>query len=477
MPAKITLKLDEKQEKCLLILDENIKSCVKDDILAELQNQGIKFGINEQVIDDVLEGKYKLLDKIVIAENIQSSKGENGSLVYLISDKIEIKSDEKGRVDFYDVSLIKNVLKGDKLVEIIPPKPGKPGKTMFGEEIPGILGQLASFNKILGRGTDLDPDKKFVIAAVDGVYNKNVAGLIAVVSELTIKGDLNFGVGNVDTSSAITITGDVKAGFKCRSASSIVIEGVIEDALVESGENLICRQGILPGENKISAKETLKTRYIRNRTDVECKNLIVEEMIANCTVRSLGKVDVKKIVGGHISIKSKLTVEELGNDQYAPTYVEIGINYKIIARMNEIRLENARLKKESEDKKEEVNNNEIEYKKVSRRINQLLESGDSASNKATIEKIALEAKELTTLTLTLNTQIEEGNRQIEKNLKEYDALSKKAEEESPELIVTGTIYPNVFIRIRLGMKYEVQSIMHKVKLVPDESGNVRIIKM
>lgn len=477
MPANIILKLDEKREKCILILDDAIKGCVKDDILLELQKLGIKFGINERTIDEVLEGKNKLLEKIVIAENIPSSKGENGSLKYLISDKIEIKSDEKGRVDFYDVSLIKNVLKGDKLVEIIPPKPGKPGKTMFGEEIPGILGQIASYNKILGRGTDVDQDKKFVIASVDGVYNRNVVGLVAVVSEFTIKGDLNFSVGNVDTSSAITVTGDVKAGFKCRSASSIIIEGVIEDAIIEAGENLICHQGILPGESKISAKETIKTRYMRNRTDVECKNLIVEEMIANCTVRSLGKVDVKKIVGGHISIKSKLTVDELGNDQYAPTYIEIGINYKIIARMNEIRLENTRLKKESEDKKEEITNNEIEYKKISRRINQLLESGDSASNKATIEKIAQEAKDLTTHTAALSEQIEENNKLTEKYLKEYDVLSKKAEEESPELIVTGTVYPNVFIRIKLGMKYEVKSIMYKVKFVPDESGNVRIIKM
>jgi len=238
-------------------------------MLAALDAMGIKFGINQKVIEEILEDKYKLSDKVAIAENIPATKGDNGSLLYLISEKLEIKSNEKGQVDFYDVSLIKNVLKSEKLVEIIPPKPGKSGKSMFGLEIPGILGQPASYNKIMGRGTELDADNKFIVASVDGIYNKNVAGLIAVVAELNIKSDLDFSVGNINTSSAVTISGDIKAGFKCRSASSIVVDGVIEDALVESGENLICKTGILPGDNKISAKETIKTKYIRNRPDVK----------------------------------------------------------------------------------------------------------------------------------------------------------------------------------------------------------------
>ena len=477
MPDKFTFKLDDKREHCWLILDDSVKSAIKDDIIAALNEQGIKFGINGRLIDEVLEGKHKLLDKITVAENIQPSKGDNGSLRYLISEKIEIKADENGKVDFYDVSLIKNVLKGDKLVEISPPKPGKPGKTMYGEEIPGILGQPASYNKIMGRGTDLDSDKQFVVASVDGVYNKNVAGLIAVVSEFTVKGDLNFAVGNIDTTSAITITGDVKSGFKCRSASSIIVEGVIEDAKVESGENLICKLGILPGDNKISAKETIKTKYIRNRTDVECKNLLIEESISGCTIRALGKVEAKRIIGGQLSIKSKLTVDELGNDQYMPTFVEIGINYKVIARMNEIRQENNNLQKDIEDRKEEINNNDLEYKKISRRINQIMESGQSAANKAALEKFALEAKDKTNLIAEHNAQIEENSKLIEKNLREYEMLSKKAEDETPEMTVTGTVYPNVSVKIKLGKKYDVQSVMHKVKFVADANGEVRVIKL
>jgi len=477
MADKLTLKLDDKQEKCWLILDETVKTSVKDDILAALDAMGIKFGINQKVIEEILEDKYKLSDKVAIAENIPATKGDNGSLLYLISEKLEIKSNEKGQVDFYDVSLIKNVLKSEKLVEIIHPKPGKPGKSMFGMEIPGILGQPASYNKIMGRGTELDADNTFIIASVDGIYNKNVAGLIAVVAELNIKSDLDFSVGNINTSSAVTISGDIKAGFKCRSASSIVVDGVIEDALVESGENLICKTGILPGDNKISAKETIKTKYIRNRPDVECKNLIVDEMVSNCNIRSLGKVEAKRIIGGTLSVKSKVSVEELGNDQYTPTSIEVGINYKVIARMNEIRLDNSQLKKDIEEKKEAVSNGEVEYKKIARRLNQLTESGGAGSNRAAIEKFAQEAKDKTDAIALLNEQIEENSKTLERNLKEYDMLSKKAEEESPELIVTGNVYPNVTIKIKLGMKYEVQTVMHNVKFIPDESNNIKVLKM
>ena len=464
--AKITLKINDKNDKCLLILDESIDEATKEDIIEKLNAKNIKHGVKTAIIDEVLAGDHKLSESIVIAQNIPALRGRDGELKYLpIKEK---KQDVEGNenIDFYNVGIIKNVLKDTKLVEILPPGEGKSGITMFGDTIPNVTGRPASYNKFSGPGTKVTPDTKYIVADKDGVYQKNPIGVITIADELEIKGSIDFSIGNIDTSSAVIIRGDIKAGFSCKSGSSITIDGVVEDASVIANDNIICKLGILPGVEPIKSKNSIRVRYIRDRETVECKDLTVEEMISGSNIKSLGSVESKKIVGGSLSVKSKITADEIGNEQFTPTQIEVGVNYKIISRMNENRKELSENKKIISDKTNELNDLEIETKK------HLNNSG----NKAVLDKLTTEQKSYKNKINILNSEITQLNNNIERLAREYKKLNNKIEGEDPEIVVNKTIYPNTSIKMKMGKVFEVKEEMTKVKLRIDENGNKKVLK-
>lgn len=474
MNSKLSFSIDEKKEKCWFLIESLSTTTTSQDIIKELEKQGVNTGILHDTIEEIVNDKHKMSEKVLIARSIQPTKGKDAEMKHLINVKLDLKTDEHGNVDFYDVGLIKNVHKDDKLVEFTPPTMGKPGKNILGEDIPGTMGKEIIKSKISGTNTEISEDGKYIIVQKDGIYKKNAIGVVSVSDEFTIDSNLDFSVGNIDTNSSINIQGDIKAGFNCKSSSSINVRGVIEDADVVSGENIICKQGILPGDSKVSAKETIRTKYINSRELIECKNLYIEEMISASNVNVLGELEAKRISGGKISVKDKITVDELGSEQYISTIVEIGINHKIMARMDQNRLQLTATKNEIATKIDEKNVYDMDLKKIMRKISDITEN---SGNKALLEKFNAEEKEKKNRSIILNSEISNLNNKIISLGKEYERLGKKIEGDTPELIVKGKIYPNVTIRIKLGQTYEVKSIMEKVRFVPDEISNVKIEKL
>ena len=109
-----------------------------------------------------------------------------------------------------------------------------------------------------------------------------------------------------------------------------------------------------------------------------------------------------------------------------------------------------------------------------RKISDLTES---SGNKTLLEKFNAEVKEKNNKSNILSSEISNLNNKIISLNKEYERLGKKIEGATPELIVTGKVYPNVTIRIKLGQIYEVKSIMERIRFVPDEMNNIKIEKL
>ena len=104
-----------------------------DDVLKILQSKNVSFGIKEDVIkntlDKVKQEKFSM-ENVLIAEGDQAINGEDGRLEFMfnISKKIKPHEDAHGKVDFHELSIVENVEKGQPLVKLIDPTPGKPWK-------------------------------------------------------------------------------------------------------------------------------------------------------------------------------------------------------------------------------------------------------------------------------------------------------------------------------------------------------------
>lgn len=86
-----------------------------------------------------------------IAEGKYPIDGEDAKIIHLfeISEKIEFKQDESGRVNYKEISnSILNANRGDIISKKIPPTPGIDGINIFGEIVPPKHGKDKFFSKV-----------------------------------------------------------------------------------------------------------------------------------------------------------------------------------------------------------------------------------------------------------------------------------------------------------------------------------------
>jgi uncharacterized protein (DUF342 family) len=103
--------------------------CKREQVLKALQENDIVYGIDEKVIDQILE-EQNWGKRTLVAKGLEPQDGVDGKLIFkfpLINERLELKEDEKGRIDYHERGLIHNVKMGELLVERIPPTEGIPG--------------------------------------------------------------------------------------------------------------------------------------------------------------------------------------------------------------------------------------------------------------------------------------------------------------------------------------------------------------
>lgn len=110
---------------------------------------------------------------------------------------------------------------------------------------------------------------------------------------------MDVGTGNIDFVGDVVIHGSVKTGARIRAAKSITIDGVCEGCVLEAGNDLILRNGMIGmGKAWIIVKGNLFAKFMEY-TDVEVDGFVEADSAINCNVVSNDKVIFN---GGHASI-------------------------------------------------------------------------------------------------------------------------------------------------------------------------------
>ena len=453
------LVTDKSNENCFICCESDFVNLTKADIYSELEKYGIVTGIDEDKIDNLLLGEYVGSTKEIIASFIRPRKGKKQSLKFLIDTERDLKQDSSGNIDFYAAGTVKTVLAEEKLVEIIPPTKGMCGRNVFGKEIPGILGDDIELFPFIGEGVILSADKKFIIAERDGVYNVSHKKEVSVLDEVIIKGNLDFKTGNIDTNANVKIAKDIKSGFSCKSTGSILVKGVIEDSEIYTASSLICKMGILHGDLPIEVENKLRVKYIRDRTELTCYDLFVEEMISGSYLKVENILEANIISGGAISVKRSIKVKQLGNMHNIPTVIELGIDNKLFDKVLELKkkieimIENADLQNKEKQKLEK------EHIELSEQIWQI--SSDKSKFEL-LEVLAIKAKMITDSITEITTNLTNSDRDLKFKKKMLAKFEREIDELDTEFEVSGKVYPNVLIKIKRSIPYVVKSILENV---------------
>lgn len=417
-----------------------------------MNSHSVTVGHDEEAIKRMLETPI-LRQWVVTAKGEAPENGHDAIIEYKVDLNVLKPRAVGDNVDMKELGSVINVIQGQEIAEKIPAVQGKDGITLAGKKIPAYVGRDKSLPG--GKGVVMSDDKLHLYAEYDGnLFIKG--GKLGVNPIFEVRGDVDYGVGNIDFIGPVIIHGAVREGFEVRSGTSIEIEGVVEGSIIESSGDLAVKIGISgTGKARIKAAGTISANYI-DQAFVRSDNVInVAEAIMHSDVAARTEINVggsKKgqIVGGKIQAGGEITCEMLGSEMGTKTDVHVGELPEVI--------------EERHQAEENLSLIEEELSKVEANIIFLKDLQTKGT--LTPDKQTLLAK-ITKLKFQLKSQHEV----IQKKLNELEALREKTRSDG-RVRVKNVCYPGVTVTIR-GVKYIVREELRFTSFVY-EDGEIKL---
>jgi len=306
----------------------------------------IREEIKKANIFGILEEPELVGDKVIVAKGLPPKPPFPEKIEFL--DKFaflfeETNQEAEKEVDRQDIREVPRKLvcidQNEPIAKWIPPIPGIPGMNVLGEPIPPP--EVKEPSKItLGENLFID-EENLVKAKTAGVLVLQ-GNKLEVFPEYTIKGDVDFSVGNIRfIGKKLTIQGDIKFGFKVRVRGDLELQGGTENKVfIEVDGNFVC-DGIIRGEEtkvKVKGKAEIKGVEYANlevNGDLLIKNYMIftKAFISGNVWVTTGK---GWVYGGEIKGGGSVEVKLLGNESQTPTKVYAGYNKKLLEEYFEI---------------------------------------------------------------------------------------------------------------------------------------------
>ncbi len=297
----------------------------KKEILSTLNMQKITFGIDEAAIDRFLSKREYCTD-MLIAKGVPATQGKDAYVEYFFDTDPHAKPqlNDDGSVDFKSLNLLNHVNQGDMLAKLHLAVPGVDGRAVQGD----IVKAQPVKHRILhfGRNIDITDDKMTIYSAVNGhvqLVNDQV-----FVSDVYAVENVDNSTGNIEYEGNVQINGNVRSGFSVKAKGNVMINGVVEGAVIEAGGNVSVARGVTGmSKGTITAGGNVICKFIENAT-VVAGGYVESEAIMHSSVHAKTEVILTGrkafITGGHIAATNKVTVKTLGSSMGSDTIVEVG---------------------------------------------------------------------------------------------------------------------------------------------------------
>jgi uncharacterized protein len=331
-PVSVTISPDN--QSVFLTLREDPQAGTRltsADVLCELASRGVTFGIKQDIIDITLDFYTQHgigEENLVIAEGKSAVQGEDGRIDYLVREPVvELRPMPDGSIDYREISSMTKVKKGQPVARCVPPGAGTDGIDVLGKVIWAKPGRPAIFPKIPNTGIDRN-DPSLLVSAIDGcVVFKGTE--IEITALYDIRGSVDFSTGNVRFEGSVTVSGDVKAGFEVVAGGSVTVLGVVEDATIKAGGDVIVKSGFIgSGKGLITSGHDVKLGFIRNQKVVAEGTISVEKEALDASLHANKSIVVRGsglgLAGGTAYAREAMILSRLGTEAEIKTELRLG---------------------------------------------------------------------------------------------------------------------------------------------------------
>ena len=406
------------------------KKLTHNKIKEELYAHNIVSGIDDRAIDTLIklfnEQNIPVTD-VVVARGTPRKEGRDAEIKYHFHQTKGLSLNEymEDGVIIRGTNVIKSVQKGQEIASITPHIDPINGKDIYGRILPARKVKKARLRA--GKNVTISDDGLHFFSETGG--RPIVEGdKISVHDVLTISGDVDYTVGNIDFDGIVEITGDVFDGFNVKASKSIIIGGVVGSSTLEAGLDILI-QGGCKGLNKakIICGGNIEAKYIHEFYVEARGNILVKNEIVSSTIMCLGRIFVKygSIRGGILSAKKGIESLDIGNEIGIKTTLIPGDDFEI----------NAECKKIEEDilKKHE------ELESLSKRV------APFVANKELIAKLPPDAQEKLKKTIYYMKTIQQEK--VELLNRKNKLLEQSLQDATPEVVVMHYIHHGVVLKI------------------------------
>lgn len=389
------------------------------DMLEALQAYGVRCGIKEEFLTRLAE-RPVYGHKFKVAEGEPAVHGRDGEAVYHFHSEADLSPhiDDDGIADYRSLDFVKNVKRGDLLCEIIPPTPGTNGFNVFGDTLYATGGMPAGITN--GSNTLVAPGGR-IHAACDGVAQlKNNRVLVSKVLTLD---QVGAATGNILFAGAVHVLGDVAGGFLIQAGGDIVVRGIVENARLISGGNIVLCNG-MKGHNTgvINAAGSIRAYFVEH-AKVTARHNLFSDTLLNCKVECGDTVQLTGLngclIGGECTARNAIYAEQIGND----------VNVHTVARLKELDSIQSQVNKETS---------------MISDCRDALSALNSFTDKMayTLQTKPLEMQVLLPRAIYLKLRIELESAHLKRSVSDYQNSRKQR-----VIVVRQTLYPNVDIEI------------------------------
>jgi uncharacterized protein len=241
--------------------------------------------------------------------------------------------EETVRVDFRERNLYRSVTADTLLAVKTLPIQGENGFDLYRNVVRSRTPQDAIIKH--GPGVRVDKDEREIryYSLEDGVIEwKN--DILTILPLLTVKGDLDMSVGNIDAKANLEITGSVLTGFHIKSEKNVVIRGSVEEeCVIECGGNLTVQGGVVGEHTRIVCGGAFSAKYIDGAHIHSAGPMSVQRYISrghvecgdNLVVFGAG-IDFNEhgaIVNSTIKVRGKLFTPMIGSEAGLTTHIHL----------------------------------------------------------------------------------------------------------------------------------------------------------
>ena len=337
---------------------------------------------------------------------------------------LRVKRDHENLEKILNHEGFKAVKKGDVLAVYHEATMGRAGVAKDGSAILGTKGK--ELPPLEGTSFTLLEDGKTYVAAKDGVveYKENrieITNLLVLDEVTSLKENMRF-------DGFIHVLTDVKDGAYLYAERDILIDGFVEDAVIEAKGNIYVREGINAGtfaKGSIKAGGSVITSFFE-RTVVYAGNMIKAGYSLNSSLRAEYAVEMDetfgRIIGGCVTAGDYVSAYEIGNEKENLTSVTVG-------KLNECLAEDRKLNAQMYALKEEQKLLYASYQQFKKKFSPEVRNANPLFSKL---ESAIYTKKLE----------EEELRKKQTELKLKEIRSRRA-----HITVNGILYSGVTIRI------------------------------